>query len=99
VAPGLHEDDLPYTLFDGDTSTIDGTLPVNVTVAETLQGYLVNFAMKGTPNGEGLPEFPIYGEEAMMLNIDTVGLGSLVKDKADNERCAWWQQVLSNSTV
>jgi cholinesterase len=97
IAPGVHEQDLSYTLFNGDTSAIDGLPPVNATVAETLQGYLVNFAIAGTPNGEGLPQFPVYGEEATMLNIDTVGLGALVKDKADNERCAWWQQVLTSN--
>lgn len=32
----------------------------------------------------------------MMLNIDITGLGSLMKDKADNERCSWWQQIFSD---
>lgn len=57
---GLHEVDLAYTLFDGDTSTSDEGAPVNVTVAETLQGYLVNFAMWENPNGKGLPGFPVH---------------------------------------
>jgi cholinesterase len=89
VPPGLHEVDLAYTLFYGDTSTSDEGAPVNATVAETLQGYLVDFAMWENPNGKGLPRFSVYGEEAMMLNINITGLGSLMKDKADNERCSW----------
>jgi hypothetical protein len=88
--------DLAYTLFDGDTSTSDEGAPVNATVAETLQGYLVDFAMWENPNGKGLPRFSVYGEEAMMLNINITGLGSLMKDKADNERCSWWQQIFSD---
>ncbi len=52
--------DLAYTIFDGDTSTSDEGAPVNVTVAETLQGYLVKFAMWENPNGKGLPGFPVH---------------------------------------
>ncbi|KAN0089185.1 hypothetical protein V8E51_019445 [Hyaloscypha variabilis] len=78
------------------TGTSDEGAPVNATVAEALQGYLVDFAMWENPNGKGLPGFPVYGEEAMMLNINITELGSLMKDKADNERCSWWQQVLSD---
>ena len=52
---------LAYTLFYGDTSTSDEGAPVNATVAETLQGYLVDFAMWENPNGKGLPRFSVYG--------------------------------------
>jgi cholinesterase len=97
VGPGFHEEDIPYTFFNGDTTTIDDVAPVNATVAKTMQAYLVNFVMKGDPNGDELPEFPVYGEEEQMLNIDTVGLGTLVRDKAANERCDWWQAALASA--
>ena len=45
MPPGLHEVDLAYTLFGGDASTSDEGAPINAIVAETLQGYLVDFAM------------------------------------------------------
>jgi carboxylesterase type B len=92
--PGTHEVDVAYTFFNGDTSTPDQGPPVNATIATTFQSYLVNFAMHGDPNGNGLPAFPRYGNESLMLNITNAGFDTQVTDPEANARCTWWQQAL-----
>jgi carboxylesterase type B len=94
VPPGYHGEDVPYTFFNGDTSTADDGLPVNVTVAMALQDYITSFAMTGSPNEKGEPFFPIYGANSSTENIGTFHLGVQVPDTAGNARCDWWQKAL-----
>lgn len=94
VKPGTHEVDVPYTFFNGDTSTPDQGPPVNATIATAFQDYIINFAIHGDPNGDGLPVFPRYGNGSLMLNISSVGFDTQVRDAAANTRCGWWQQAL-----
>jgi carboxylesterase type B len=93
VPPGLHEIDVPYTFFNGDTTTVDDEFPVNATIAQTLQGYITSFAMTGNPNRNDIPYFPTYGSNSSMQYIGFEGLGLQVLDEAANARCAWWQHA------
>jgi len=53
-----HGGEIPY-VFD----TADDWLPGDATdraLTDAMLGYWVNFAQKGDPNGEGLPEWPVF---------------------------------------
>lgn len=94
VPPGLHGEDIAYTFFNGDTTTLDDGLPVNATVAAVLQRYIMNFVVTGNPNGDKVPFFPEYQSNATTVVIGSTGLGSLQTDTTANNRCEWWQQAL-----
>jgi para-nitrobenzyl esterase len=40
-------------------------------MARTIMSYWVNFAMRGDPNGSGLPQWPPYDEEDVVQILDT----------------------------
>jgi cholinesterase len=90
VPPGLHGEDIAYTFFNGDTTTLDDGLAVNATVATALQKYITNFVMSGgDPNGSGNPYFPKYQSNDTTLVLGDDGIGALVVDTTANERCDW----------
>ena len=98
VYPGLHGEDIGYTFFDGQTGPIIEEEVGNATLAKDFQEYLTNFAETGNPNGDGLPYFPIYGQNAtqQVLNL-TSSLAVTInqtRDPAANDRCDWWQKAL-----
>ena len=94
VPPGLHGQDVPYTYFNGDTSTSDDGSPVNSTVAKAFQDYLTSFALNGSPNEQGVPYFPLYGSNSSLLNIASTNLSLPLTDTVANSRCDWWQKAL-----
>lgn len=94
IPPGLHGQDIAYTYFNGITSNEGGFLPpVDPAIALGLQGYLTSFAQTGNPNTKGLPNFPIYGEEAQVLVINSTGFAP-GPDNVANPRCDYWQKGL-----
>jgi carboxylesterase type B len=96
VPPGYHAQDTAYTFFNGDTSTLNDGTAVDPALAAALQDYIVGFAATGVPadNPAGTaPDFPIYGEDATVVEI-TAGGVIIGKDDMANERCAWWQQAM-----
>ncbi|KUJ06338.1 alpha/beta-hydrolase [Mollisia scopiformis] len=89
VPPALHGQDVPYTFYEGPATAV-----INDTLALIMQDYFTNFVIRGDPNGEGLVEFPSFGEGGrMLLDFFTDAVG-LVADFEDNERCTWWQKAL-----
>jgi carboxylesterase type B len=96
IPPGYHAEDIPYTFFNGDTSTLDDGVAVNEAIAHALQDYLVGFAMTGDPNkspaGAGV-DFPQYGCDAQVMAFTSAGLATR-QDDMDNVRCTWWQEAL-----
>jgi len=94
VPPGLHGEDIAYTYFNGDTTTLNqGVAPVDATIAMALQDYITSFAMNGSPNEAGVPFFPLYGTNSTTTNLGA-SLGLQIPDTAANSRCAWWQKGL-----
>ncbi|RFU25191.1 hypothetical protein B7463_g11146, partial [Scytalidium lignicola] len=95
VPPGLHGEDVPYTFFNGDTSTPNYGVPVNSTVAYALQEFITSFAKTGNPNGKGkkIPLFPMYGNDSEVLDLSLDGL-EVQMDTVANSRCDWWQKGL-----
>lgn len=90
VPPGLHMDDIPYTFYDGVSSSVS-----NATVATSMQRYIVSFAITGDPNAavqpDGLPSFPVYGPEGSLTNFNTTFI-DVEGDPNNNPRCDWWQR-------
>ncbi|KAG9239279.1 prolyl oligopeptidase-like protein [Amylocarpus encephaloides] len=85
VPPGFHGQDIAYTYFNGDTSTLNAGASVNATVAMTLQRYLTTFAMKGIPEG-----IPSYKSNMTLANVGNTNLGGLVHDPAARSQCDFW---------
>lgn len=94
IPPGLHGIDLPYTFYNGYTSTLDDGAAVNGTTAIAFQDYITAFVLTGNPNGAGRPEFPIYGADSIVLDIDYDLDGATQVDPVANSRCTWWQEGL-----
>ena len=87
VPPAIHGSDIPYTYYNGPDPMV-----LSPDTAIILQSYFTNFAMTGDPNGPSAPYFPVYGDDATVLNLNVTT--SLQRDPAANERCDWWQKVL-----
>lgn len=84
VPPALHADDLAYTFYDGEDSTIDEA------VASRFQSYILNFVRTGDPNSHGLPKFEEYGKSAWTMDVKKGGFERIVNPGA-NERCRCFQ--------
>ncbi|PVH86271.1 alpha/beta-hydrolase [Cadophora sp. DSE1049] len=96
VPPGLHGEDIAYTFFNGDTTTLNDGLAVQPAIATAMQKYITNFAMSttGNPNGRGVPFFPQYQSNSTTMVIGLEGIGGVVVDTTANERCAWLMKGL-----
>lgn len=98
--PGYHFEDVNYIFFNGDTSTLVDGYPLNVTLATTLQDYLMRFVLNGgDPNGDALPvAFPEYGSEGSALWFEETEI--LVQtDDMMTSRCEWLQQAMVDGLV
>lgn len=89
VPPGTHTLDVYYSYYVNSTWSSTVT---NVTTAQYLQGYLTRFAKTGDPNGDGLPAFPVYGDDHLDLNLNSTFV-NVVTDPAANSRCDWWREA------
>ncbi len=95
VGTGLHGEDVPYTFFDGETSTADDGYPVFATVAEVFQRYLTEFAISGAPKADnyGFLPFLKYGSNDTSTNINYTNLGVRIKDPAVRSVCSFWNSA------
>lgn len=91
VPPGFHGFDIPYTFYNNQGTNL--TSGMVAPIGEALQGYIVNFATTGNPNGPMLPFFPMHGRNASMNAINATYIRSQ-RDPTANPRCAWWQKAL-----
>ncbi|PMD32509.1 alpha/beta-hydrolase [Hyaloscypha variabilis F] len=96
IPPGYHAEDIPYTFFNGNTSTLDDGVAVNEAIAYALQDYLIGFAMTGDPNKSpagATVQFPTYGSEAQVIAFTSAALVTRTDDM-DKPQCEWWQQAM-----
>ncbi|CZS90086.1 related to triacylglycerol lipase I precursor [Rhynchosporium agropyri] len=98
VPPGLHGQDIAYTFFNGDTSTLNQGAVVNATVATTFQRYITSFAMTGSPTAEGVLDMIPYGDAYTISAISSKGLfqpalGMRLPDPGAVEACDFWEEA------
>lgn len=93
VPPGLHGEDVAYTFFNGDTSTLDEGVPIYPAVATVFQRYLTTYAMTGTPSAEGYTTFSEYGSNNTVTIINFLGLGNHEVDPAARSACDFWAEA------
>ncbi|KAF8847664.1 carboxylesterase family protein-like protein [Acephala macrosclerotiorum] len=74
VYPAIHGADLTYTFYDGPFGSAYNGLAFNSTVAEVLQDYELSFTKAGKPTTSvaGVPEFRMYGVEAILMEMSGI---------------------------
>jgi carboxylesterase type B len=86
--PGVHGEDIAYTFFNGEGIGGFG-IPINASVATTMQNWFVDFAMLGAGSGSTITQVPVYTSQANVANVTSSGFPT-VKDPAANQRCRYW---------
>ena len=85
VFPGAHAQDVGYIFFKGPALDLFG-LPVNSTIAKTMQRFIVDFAISGNPDAAHLsPVLGVYGSQAAVLDLNVTRFRT-VSDPAGNSR-------------
>jgi carboxylesterase type B len=91
VPPASHGQDVPYTFFRGVSEGVEYP-----SLAVQMQRYFSKFVKAGNPNDKSgemsLPEWPVYGDEALINTFGPDGAGDVVVDDARNTRCDYWQR-------
>ncbi|CAG9977280.1 unnamed protein product [Clonostachys byssicola] len=85
VSPGFHIQDLSFTF--GTTAT--AARPSQ----KSLQLAIASFVLKGVPALEGGKEFPVFGDEGLLVNITAAGAVPSVPNSVNQTRCEWWTSI------
>jgi len=88
VPPALHGQDVPYTFFNGPSSSV-----LSDPIAVALQEFITSFAINGKPSGPALPMFPIYSNATEIIDLNATKISEIM-DPIANQRCNWWQKEL-----
>jgi para-nitrobenzyl esterase len=81
-----HTDELSY-LFDNAVLT-----PKQRATADTMIGYWTNFAATGDPNGEGLPQWPLYKpaeQNVLLITADKIASDTQFSTR---HKCKFWAE-------
>lgn len=88
VPPAVHGADLQYTFYD-----FGPVAGINTTVAEILQGYILQFAETGKPSD---PDFPPAGSGFRIQHVGSDFVGPALYDGGVErvpDRCWFWKAV------
>ncbi|CAJ0554867.1 Ff.00g133800.m01.CDS01 [Fusarium sp. VM40] len=85
VSPGFHIQDLSYTFGNPATAIRPSQ--------KSLQLAIASFVLKGVPVLEGGKEFPVFGDEGLLVNITAVGAVPSVLNNLNQTRCKWWTSI------
>ncbi|KAF5021002.1 hypothetical protein F66182_6933 [Fusarium sp. NRRL 66182] len=86
VSPGFHIQDLSYTFGTPATAMRPSQ--------KSLQLAIASFVLKGVPILEGGKDFPIFGDEGLLVNITAAGAAPSVPNNVNQTRCEWWTSVV-----
>jgi carboxylesterase type B len=90
VPPAIHGIDVAYTFYDdgGNSSSL-----VDPSIAMTMQRLFTSFLSTGKPNSPSEIEFPVYGKEGNILNLNITGPTIINENPLQVKRCNWWQKL------
>jgi para-nitrobenzyl esterase len=77
----FHSDDIEYVFGTLDTRQGAVWRPEDRKLSDQMMSYWTNFARTGDPNGPGLPEWPRYGKDDLLIHLD-----STINSSPDTER-------------
>jgi para-nitrobenzyl esterase len=66
----FHGDELEYVFGTLDTRPDAVWRPEDRILSEQMMSYWTHFARTGDPNGPGLPQWPKYGDDDMVIHLD-----------------------------
>ncbi len=67
----FHSDDIEYVFGTLDTRPGAEWRPEDRKLSEQMMGYWTNFARTGDPNGPGLPEWPRFDKDGLLIHLDS----------------------------
>ncbi len=67
----FHSDDIEYVFGTLDTRPNWTIRPEDRKLSDQMMGYWTNFAKTGNPNGDGLPEWPVYGKDDALIHLNS----------------------------
>jgi para-nitrobenzyl esterase len=67
------------------------------TVSETMQNYFANFIIKGNPNGDNLPTWPVAEADDTTPPVMIIDVTSKVEDAKDDARYLFLDKNYGNN--
>jgi len=93
MCPGIHAQDVSYSLYNEEETDIFG-VSIDGDTAEQMQSWIVDFTIMGNRHGSKTRELPVYGPDARILHVknreSTDAEFPIMKDPAANSRCRFW---------
>ncbi|KAK1725171.1 hypothetical protein CaCOL14_011090 [Colletotrichum acutatum] len=90
VYPAMHAADVEYTFSD------NGIGMPNPEIAIALQEYMTGFTLSGSPHGQGVTGFPMYGQNENVLLLNATGQYFSQYDSFTTNRCIGRDRIIAS---